>query len=156
MGQSVSTGECSEFSGESRLIWCSTRLQVPFLNLMGLLAERAGSVHVRVGGNTQESAALVASLPNSKILEKQAVNVNDPVRRQIDDRDLFVMVLISGTLDQMTIDANPILALHSGPYLPPFKHIFARECEMVPRLPFQRHIQPAPRYRRVRGANSGR
>ena len=60
---------------------CSTHLQVPFLNLMGLLAERAGSVHVRVGGNTQESAALVPSLPNNKILEKEEVNVNDPVRR---------------------------------------------------------------------------
>lgn len=65
---------------------------MPFLNLMALLAERAGSVHVRVGGNTQESAALVPSLPNGKILEKQAVNVNDPVRGQ--------KIAMLGMLDQ--------------------------------------------------------
>ncbi|KZT66775.1 glycoside hydrolase family 79 protein [Daedalea quercina L-15889] len=57
-----------------------SRLQVPFLNLMELVAERSGSVHIRVGGNTQESAALVQSLPDDKIIEKQAVNLNDPTQ----------------------------------------------------------------------------
>ncbi|KAH9834480.1 glycoside hydrolase family 79 protein [Rhodofomes roseus] len=57
-----------------------SRLQVPFLNLMTLVAERSGSVHIRVGGNTQEDAALVQSLPQNKIMEKQAVNANDPTQ----------------------------------------------------------------------------
>ncbi|KZP13253.1 glycoside hydrolase family 79 protein [Athelia psychrophila] len=49
-------------------------LQVPFLNLMSLLKARGGGVHIRVGGNTQETATMVASLPNGTILEKAAVN----------------------------------------------------------------------------------
>ncbi|KAH9929444.1 uncharacterized protein B0H18DRAFT_1153432 [Fomitopsis serialis] len=57
-----------------------SRLQVPFLNLMALVAERSGSVHIRVGGNTQEYAALVQSLPEDKIVEKEAVNVNNPTQ----------------------------------------------------------------------------
>jgi hypothetical protein len=34
----------------------SSYLQVPLLNLMANIAERAGAVHVRIGGNTQEYA----------------------------------------------------------------------------------------------------
>ena len=37
---------------------------------MANLVERAGWVQVRVGGNTQESAELVANLPNGTILAK--------------------------------------------------------------------------------------
>ena len=36
-----------------------THLQVPFLNLMANIVERAGSVYLRWGGNTQEYARLV-------------------------------------------------------------------------------------------------
>ncbi|KAJ7200294.1 hypothetical protein GGX14DRAFT_466601 [Mycena pura] len=53
----------------------STFIQVPFLNLMANIQQRAGSVMVRVGGNTQESAKLVDSLPNGRILEKDLINV---------------------------------------------------------------------------------
>ncbi|KAF8994923.1 hypothetical protein BDQ17DRAFT_1430785 [Cyathus striatus] len=45
-------------------------LQVPFLNLMANLQQRGGKVQVRVGGNTQETAVLVDSTPDGKILEK--------------------------------------------------------------------------------------
>ncbi|TFY66779.1 hypothetical protein EVG20_g4311 [Dentipellis fragilis] len=48
----------------------STLLQVPFLNLMANVKERAGSVRVRVGGNTQESAELVTTIANGSILAK--------------------------------------------------------------------------------------
>ncbi|KAF7981203.1 hypothetical protein HWV62_34531 [Athelia sp. TMB] len=44
--------------------------QVPFLNLMSLLKARAGGVHIRVGGNTQETATMVPFLPNGTILQK--------------------------------------------------------------------------------------
>ncbi|KAJ7486841.1 hypothetical protein FB451DRAFT_1127091 [Mycena latifolia] len=48
----------------------STLIQVPFLNLMANIQQRAGSVMIRVGGNTQESATLVDTLDNGRILEK--------------------------------------------------------------------------------------
>ncbi|KAI0633084.1 glycoside hydrolase family 79 protein [Trametes polyzona] len=52
----------------------------PFLNLMSLVAERAGRVHVRVGGNTQDFARMVPSLEDGKAIEKQKVNTNNPTQ----------------------------------------------------------------------------
>ncbi|KAH9850236.1 hypothetical protein C2E23DRAFT_896579 [Lenzites betulinus] len=56
----------------------STRLFVPFLNLMALLVERGGAVHVRVGGNTQETAFMVDSFPDGKIMEKDKEDATNP------------------------------------------------------------------------------
>jgi hypothetical protein len=56
----------------------STSLQVPFLNLMANLIERAGWVQVRVGGNSQESAQLVSSLPNGTMLAKDTNKTSGP------------------------------------------------------------------------------
>ena len=56
--------------------YISSYIQVPFLNLMSNLVERAGWVQVRVGGNTQESAELVANLPNGTILAKDKDNTS--------------------------------------------------------------------------------
>ncbi|KAJ6512845.1 glycoside hydrolase family 79 protein [Mycena sanguinolenta] len=53
-------------------------LQVPFLNLMSNLQARGGSVRVRIGGNTQETAAMVESLPDGKMMEKQNSSVGYP------------------------------------------------------------------------------
>ncbi|KAF7321151.1 Glyco-hydro-79C domain-containing protein [Mycena chlorophos] len=55
----------------------STQLQVPFLNLMANIVQRAGSVRIRVGGNSQESATLVeaADIPNGRILQKNLTGV---------------------------------------------------------------------------------
>ena len=58
----------------------SAHIQVPFLNLMSLLADRAGQVIVRVGGNTQDYATLVSNTSDGKILEKQSIDPNNPVR----------------------------------------------------------------------------
>ena len=63
-----------------RLRRCRTRLNVPFLNLMALMVEKAGAVHVRVGGNTQETAFIVDNFPDNKILEKISEDPNNPVR----------------------------------------------------------------------------
>jgi hypothetical protein len=55
----------------------SSILQVPFLNLMSLLKARGGGVHIRVGGNTQETATMITdgtSLPNGTILAKGPPN----------------------------------------------------------------------------------
>ncbi|KAJ7671734.1 hypothetical protein B0H17DRAFT_1162094 [Mycena rosella] len=53
----------------------STLIQVPFLNLMANIQQRAGSVMIRVGGNTQESAKLVDELPDGRILAKNLTGV---------------------------------------------------------------------------------
>jgi hypothetical protein len=54
-------------------------LQVPLLNLMANIAERAGAVHVRIGGNTQEYAYFVDSLPDARAISKEKANTNNPV-----------------------------------------------------------------------------
>ncbi|KAH9003624.1 hypothetical protein EDB86DRAFT_2888634 [Lactarius hatsudake] len=56
----------------------SSYLQVPFLNLMANIVERVGWVQVRVGGNSQENAELVASLPNGTMLAKDTNNTSGP------------------------------------------------------------------------------
>ncbi|KAJ7745669.1 glycoside hydrolase family 79 protein [Mycena metata] len=56
----------------------STRLAVPFLNLMSNIQARGGSVRVRVGGNTQDTATLVSSLADHKMMEKEAQDTNNP------------------------------------------------------------------------------
>ncbi|GJE89063.1 glycoside hydrolase family 79 protein [Phanerochaete sordida] len=53
-------------------------INVPFLNLMSLLAERAGQVVIRVGGNTQDYATLVPSTQDGKMIEKQSIDPNNP------------------------------------------------------------------------------
>jgi hypothetical protein len=45
---------------------------------MANIKARAGWVQVRVGGNSQESARLVSSLPNNTILAKDNSNVFNP------------------------------------------------------------------------------
>lgn len=45
---------------------------------MANIKQRAGWVQVRVGGNTQETAELVQSLPNGTILAKDLSNAFNP------------------------------------------------------------------------------
>ncbi|KAF8970658.1 glycoside hydrolase family 79 protein [Flammula alnicola] len=55
-------------------------LQVPFLNLMANIQQRTGRINVRVGGNTQETATLVESTPDGKILEKDLAGATNPTQ----------------------------------------------------------------------------
>ncbi|KAJ3568101.1 hypothetical protein NP233_g5936 [Leucocoprinus birnbaumii] len=55
-------------------------IQVPFLNLMANIAQRAGGVRIRVGGNTQETATVVPSIPNGLILAKNLTGVTNPTQ----------------------------------------------------------------------------
>ncbi|KAG6824999.1 hypothetical protein H0H92_005126, partial [Tricholoma furcatifolium] len=57
-----------------------TMLFVPFLNLMANLAERTGRVNIRVGGNTQDTAVLVDSTPDGKMLEKNITGASNPTQ----------------------------------------------------------------------------
>ncbi|KAF7358218.1 Glyco-hydro-79C domain-containing protein [Mycena venus] len=72
----------------------STFIQVPFLNLMANIVQRAGSVMVRVGGNTQESAKLVDTLPNGRVLAKNLTGVTGTTQTPPLDYtpDLFYMM----------------------------------------------------------------
>lgn len=54
-------------------------MAVPFLNLLANLQERGGGVTVRVGGNSQEAAILVESIPDGNVLEKDKSDVSNPV-----------------------------------------------------------------------------
>lgn len=59
----------------------SSFIQPPFLNLMANIAQRAGSVRVRTGGNTQDFASFAEDIPNAngKNIAKQDVDSNNPV-----------------------------------------------------------------------------
>ena len=46
---------------------------------MASLVQRGGRVNIRVGGNTQDYATLVPSLPNGEIIQKQQTGNTNPV-----------------------------------------------------------------------------
>ncbi|KIM82034.1 glycoside hydrolase family 79 protein [Piloderma croceum F 1598] len=58
----------------------STFLQVPFLNIMAAFKQRGGSPRIRVGGNTQETAWMVDSIPGGKVLIKSKGNSSNPTQ----------------------------------------------------------------------------
>ncbi|KAF5376627.1 hypothetical protein D9615_007857 [Tricholomella constricta] len=58
----------------------SSHIQVPFLNLMANLQQRAGRVFIRMGGNTQETAVLVDRTPNGRMLEKNNTGLINPTQ----------------------------------------------------------------------------
>lgn len=55
-------------------------IQVPFLNLMANLQERAGRVMIRIGGNTQDIAVLVDQLDNGRAIAKEKTGLTQMVR----------------------------------------------------------------------------
>jgi hypothetical protein len=46
---------------------------------MANLKERGGRIRIRVGGNTQETATLVDSLPNNAMIAKDTLHTSNPV-----------------------------------------------------------------------------
>lgn len=46
---------------------------------MANIKQRAGGVHIRVGGNTQETASLVDSIEGGKAIAKDKGDVTNPV-----------------------------------------------------------------------------
>ncbi|KAF5339473.1 hypothetical protein D9758_015323 [Tetrapyrgos nigripes] len=75
MGFSIEMSVANQVLGKN-----SKHIQVPFLNLMSNLVKRSGGVHIRVGGNTQEFAEMVPSLPNDRIILKDTTNTNNPTQ----------------------------------------------------------------------------
>jgi hypothetical protein len=46
---------------------------------MSSLVQRGGRVNIRVGGNTQDYATLVSSLPNGEMIQKEQTGNTNPV-----------------------------------------------------------------------------
>ena len=84
--QWVTTGAFHPSVGflSTNMSFLRSTLAVPFLNLLANLEARAGRVVVRVGGNSQETAVLVPSLPNGVTLEKDKSRLYNPVGRKRD------------------------------------------------------------------------
>ncbi|KAK7044575.1 glycoside hydrolase superfamily [Favolaschia claudopus] len=72
----------------------SSFLQVPLLNLLANIQERAGAVHVRIGGNTQEFAYFVDTLPEDRAISKEKADTNNPTQTPavIYTMDLFYLL----------------------------------------------------------------
>ncbi|TFK48176.1 hypothetical protein OE88DRAFT_1635030 [Heliocybe sulcata] len=81
--QGLSIPQSGSFMGFSIEMSVATQvsdsfLQVPFLNLMAALKDRAGRTHVRVGGNTQDYAYIVDSIPNGLVIQKDKALSTNP------------------------------------------------------------------------------
>ncbi|KAF7325343.1 hypothetical protein MVEN_02635000 [Mycena venus] len=72
----------------------SSFVQVPLLNLLANIQERAGAVHVRIGGNTQEFAYYVPTLPENRAISKEKADTNNPTQTPavIYTMDLFYLL----------------------------------------------------------------
>ncbi|KAI8996273.1 hypothetical protein BD414DRAFT_477356 [Trametes punicea] len=70
-------------------------IQVPFLNLISTLASRAGMVRIRVGGNTQETATLVGSLPNNSMIAKDKQDASNPTETPVLDFTAELIYLLA-------------------------------------------------------------
>jgi hypothetical protein len=87
---------------------------------MANIVERAGWVQVRVGGNSQETAQLVSSLPNGTILAKDLNNTSGPTSTPP----------LEYTLDLLYMMANISKLTNTHWYLGSFRFLFS----------FPRHI----------------
>ncbi|KAF9458509.1 glycoside hydrolase family 79 protein [Collybia nuda] len=56
----------------------SSHIQVPFLNLMANLQQRAGHINIRLGGNTQDFAHMVDHIDNGHSLDKDHSDPSNP------------------------------------------------------------------------------
>ncbi|KAJ7679102.1 glycoside hydrolase family 79 protein [Mycena polygramma] len=101
-------------------------LQVPFLNLMSNLQARGGSVRVRVGGNTQETATMVSTLPDGKMMEKKLGQAYEPVR-------LLVLFYFRDSLDWASQLDTPQLQMFTPPllYTPEVVYMLANISSLV-------------------------
>jgi len=60
---------------------------------MAIIRERAGEVHIRVGGNTQETAVLVDSLPGGVMMTKEHLATGDVVRGYLHDSSFGAIIV---------------------------------------------------------------
>lgn len=108
---------------------------MPFLNLMATLASRSGEVHIRVGGNTQDYATLVDSLPQGNVIQKLSENAGGPTSTPtlFFTRDLLYMM--------SNISSFVPCKWYLGEYL--FSNLFRLVYTVPRRYSTQRHIKLA-------------
>ena len=94
---------------------------------MSSLTQRGGRVNVRVGGNTQDYATLVPSLPNGKMIQKQNTGNTNPVGLILSS--CLVKVLRCSHYK----DRNADIGFHGGGYLHAGQCFGSRQCPLVPR-----------------------
>lgn len=97
---------------------------------MAILRERAGEVLIRVGGNTQETAVLVDSLPGGVMMTKERGSTGDVVRA-------VCMIVIGDIMFNhfflITSDCNSNTSLHGRSFLHDGEHLGPCKYKMVPR-----------------------
>jgi hypothetical protein len=129
---------------------------------MANIQQRAGRVVVRVGGNTQETAVLVQSTPDGRILEKDMRGISNPVCG-ISSNFIPYDTLINSssfyvhyTPFNLLIDTNTTLDLHARAAAHATCYILARERPLAPRCPVQRHAELPLGYCRAGAADPRR
>ncbi|KAJ7635000.1 glycoside hydrolase family 79 protein [Roridomyces roridus] len=72
----------------------SSFIQVPLLNLFSNIVQRAGSINIRIGGNTQDYAYYVPTLPEDRAISKEKAASKNPTETPavIYTMDLFYML----------------------------------------------------------------
>ncbi|KAJ7574780.1 glycoside hydrolase family 79 protein [Mycena floridula] len=99
LGFSVEMSVANQILGKN-----SSLIAVPFLNLMSALTERSGRVNIRVGGNSQEQATLVDSLPNGRVLAKASrEGPSTPTNTPTLDYTLDLLILMRSISDLVNI-----------------------------------------------------
>lgn len=99
---------------------------------MALITERAGRVYIRVGGNSQETASLVDSLPGGVAMSKDKTDSSNPVS--------LVSILnhsITHTVLYSLTDRNTDLDIHTRDYLHACQRLIARQRQVVLRYALQ-------------------
>ena len=77
---------------------------------MSLLTARGGAVHIRVGGNTQDYATMVDSLPDGKAIEKDKSNTTNPVRVIRSYRPVYpILTIILDTNTSSVVHARDLV-----------------------------------------------
>jgi hypothetical protein len=97
---------------------------------MALLRERAGEVRIRVGGNTQESAVLVDSLPGGVMMTKQHLATGYVVRTSC-----MIPYSMTSSFNYRFMNASdryPDSSLHRRGFVYYGEHLGSCEYEMVP------------------------
>ncbi|KAG5642996.1 hypothetical protein DXG03_001773 [Asterophora parasitica] len=73
LGFSIEMSVATQLMGKN-----ASHIQVPFLNLMAQIQQRAGGVHIRMGGNTQDFAYWVEQVDNHAATSKEKSDPKNP------------------------------------------------------------------------------
>ena len=111
---------------------CRTFLNVQFLNLMAILQARGGRVNVRVGGNSQDTATLVSSLPDGRAMSKQKVNDTDTVSSNTFSMSVCILNAVQSQTPYLTITPELIYMLSNVSTLVSTKWYLGTDCVLSP------------------------